>query len=205
MSRLVLITEGSVHAVQYFHNNGVFPSVILLDTLKFTRALPYMSKDDDILLVIQGLTDFTLAEVYALFKEFENNKETVRNITIMSNVHLGVIPYTYYLYEGDLFYGKVKRIERGKTYEMEEEQLDIEDVEKGKGKKKKSKENVVVPVEAMKNNAVMGAFKKYNSKKVKFLIYDKDDPFYKGKLIKYDMEHDLYNKLVDIELYEEES
>lgn len=198
MSRLVLITEGNVHTVQYFHNNGVYPSVIILDILKFTRALPYMSKDDDVLLVIQGLTDFTLAGIYSLFKEFENNKDTVKNITILSNVYLGVIPYTYYLYSGDLFYGKIKKVENGKVKELIEDNVDgIDDK-----KKKKSKGEEVIPVEQLKNNSVISRFKKYNYKKVKFIIYDKDEPFYGGKPIKYDYEHNLFNKLVDIDLFD---
>lgn len=199
MSRLVLITEGSVHTVQYFHNNGVYPSVIILDTLKFTRALPYMSKDDDILLVIQGLTDFTLAEIYALLREFDNNKETVKNITIMSNVYLGVIPYTYYLYEGDLFYGKIKKVENGKIKAIEE----VEDtvLVDGKKKNKRDKKELEIKAENLKNNSVISAFKKYNYKKVKFIIYDKDSPFYGSKPIKYDYEHELFNRLVDVELF----
>lgn len=202
MSRLVLIAEGSVHTVQYFHNNGVFPSVVVLDTQKFTRALPYMSKEDDILLVIHGLTDFTLAEVYALLKEFENNKDSVGKITIMSNVYLGVIPYTYYLYTGDLFYGSVKRVEHGKVYNVEEEELDIDVGDKRKNKKHRDKSEI--PMDERKNNSVIEPFKKYNCKKVKFLIYDKDVPFYKGKALSYNAEDDLFNKLVDIELFEEE-
>ena len=52
-------------------------------------------------------------------KDLDEYKEKLGKITILSNVHLGVVPYVYYLYEGDLFYGSIKRVERGKGRDLQ--------------------------------------------------------------------------------------
>ena len=63
--------------IEYFHHNGVFPAAAILSPMKFKQVAPYLTKDDEILIVIKGLTDFKLSEVYQLFKDLTTTLKTV--------------------------------------------------------------------------------------------------------------------------------
>ena len=54
MDRLIVICEGGVHTVEYLHRNGVYPGAMLIEPGKFQEISPYLTKDDDILLLIKG-------------------------------------------------------------------------------------------------------------------------------------------------------
>lgn len=165
MERLVLICEGGAHTVEYFHNNKVFPGAVVFDALKFREMAPYLGKEDEILVVIKGLTDFTLAEVYSLLDDIATNKEKVKDITILSNINLGKVQFNYFLYVGDLFYGALKEVLDGKVHDFST------DEEAQKGKRKKGKDKLEKPKDALAENTVMGRYKKYSRNEVRFQIY----------------------------------
>ena len=167
MDRLIVICEGGVHTIEYLHKNGVFPASMVIEPMKFQEMSPYLTKDDDILLIIKGLTDFTMSNIYALISKFKEYESKYKRVTILTNVPLGSIPYEYYLYSGDLFYGDVKKISNNKEYPLDENG-NVEEVKKGFsfGKKK------VVEVKQAKN-PITFQFKKYNDKKTKLMIYGK--------------------------------
>ena len=190
--------------IEYFHHNAVFPAAAILSPMKFKQVAPYLTKDDEILIVIKGLTDFKLSEVYQLFKDLDEYKEKLGKITILSNVHLGVVPYVYYLYEGDLFYGSLKRVERGKVRDLTAEELgDFSDIDNPKKTKKPKPVDVKeVPPELLKNNTVMAGFKKYNYRKIKLIIYGRDADVNKSDDNVSQKYVDLMSKIVAVNLYE---
>lgn len=120
MYGLIVICEGGAHTVEYLHNNGVFPGAVVLEPNKFKEMVPYLSSEDEILLIIKGLTDFTMVDIYSLLSKFEEHNEKVKSITILSNIMLGVIPYDYYYYKNDLFYGDVWRVSDNRLYDIDD-------------------------------------------------------------------------------------
>ena len=144
---LIVISEGGVHTLEYLHRNGVFPHVYVLKPSYFEEVIPYLSENDTILFIINGLTDFTLSEVYNFLNTLKGVKDDVKNIVVMSNIYLGVnFDFDYYLYQGDLFYSKVKEVKGGKI---------VEEKDKSKTKNKKEKEVV--------KNEIMFSFKEFDN------------------------------------------
>ena len=155
--RLTVVTEGGAHSFEYFVNNGVLPSSILFSAVKFKEVAPYLSSDDVILVVIKGLTDFSLAEVYGLIDDLEIVRSKVAEITIVSNVDLGYIESPYYLYKGDLFYGKMTEMSKGKKVVPPKQKSDTSE-KSGK----KSSTGVKNSVEPLAINTVMSRYKVFN-------------------------------------------
>lgn len=109
---LILVTEGNLDSIKYFMENGVYPDTVLSNILDLKEKIPYFTEKDHILVVIKGFSDFTLKELYLAIEEIEKIKKYLGSFIIMSNVELGI--ENYYLYKGDLFYGKIEEIKSKK-------------------------------------------------------------------------------------------
>jgi hypothetical protein len=188
MDRLIVICEGGVHTVEYLQRNGVFPAAMVLEPKKFQDMSPYLTKDDDILLIISGLTDFTMSDIYNLLSKFKEYENRFKRVTILTNIPLGVIPYDYYLYSGDLFYGSVIKVSNNKKYELDSN--GNVDTQKKSFFSKKS--DVVVE----NKNPITFQFKKYNDRKVKLMIYGKRDKEIVETISHYEYEDKI--KVVDL-------
>ena len=188
MDRLIVICEGGVHTVEYLPRNGVFPAAMVLEPKKFQDMSPYLTKDDDILLIISGLTDFTMSDIYNLLSKFKEYENRFKRVTILTNIPLGVIPYDYYLYSGDLFYGSVIKVSNNKKYELDSNG-NVETQKKSFFSKKSE--------EVVENkNPITFQFKKYNDRKVKLMIYGKRDKEIVETISHYEYEDKI--KVVDL-------
>lgn len=167
MERLIVICEGGLHTVEYLQRNGVYPAAMVVEPAKFQDMSPYLTKDDDVLLIIKGLTDFTMASVYGLLNKFKEYESKINNVTILTNIPLGNIDFDYYLYEGDIFYGSVQKVSGKKKFDID---INGEIIDKTQ---KKSFFNRKQVVKAVDRNPIMFSFKKYNNKKIKIMIYGK--------------------------------
>lgn len=189
MERLIVICEGGLHTVEYLQRNGVYPAAMVIEPSKFQDMSPYLSKDDDILLIIKGLTDFTMASVYGLLNKFKEYQEKYKRVTIMTNIPLGNVDFDYYLYEGDIFYGNVQLVSGKKKVDIDVNG-GLMDVQK-KGLFSKGG-----PVKAVDFNPIMYQYRRYNNKRVKLMIYGKvamNDPVVTSS---YDYEEKV--KVVDL-------
>lgn len=177
LERLILVAEGGVHTLEYITSNGVIPNKALLDITKFGDILPYIEVCDDILLIINGLTDFTLADIYGFLNICKNNKNKIGRLTVLSNVMLGTIDTEYYFYTGDLFYGGVSRVVRGKIVRDETLEEVSEDTKKSgafsifRKNKSQLQENTG---DNRSKNTVAFRYKVYNCRNVKVQIYGKE-------------------------------
>lgn len=198
-TRLVLICEGGAHTVEYFHRNKVYPAVIVMETSKFREMSPYLTKNDEILVVIKGLTDFTMAGIYSLLNDLEEARDRLHDVTIMSNVDLGKISTPYYLYSGDLFYGTVKKVMNGKIYEIDGNAESSSTPSKGLKLKKKEKasEHKKKEVNTPSINVVISRYKKYNKRDIKFTIYGTNE---KEVQSMYE-EDEIAKKVVNVNLF----
>ena len=188
MDRLIVICEGGVHTVEYLQRNGVFPAAMVLEPKKFQDMSPYLTKDDDILLIISGLTDFTMSDIYNLLSKFKEYENRFKRVTILTNIPLGVIPYDYYLYSGDLFYGSVIKVSNNKKYELDSNG-NVETQKKSFFSKRSE--------EVVENkNPITFQFKKYNDRKVKLMIYGKRDKEIVETISHYEYEDKI--KVVDL-------
>lgn len=167
MDRLIVICEGGVHTVEYLHRNGVFPSAMVIEPNKFQEMSPYLTKDDDVLLIIKGLTDFTMSSIYGLMAKFKEYESKYKRVTILTNIPLGAVPYEYYLYSGDLFHGEVKKVINKKIFDLDSNG-NVKEVQKKLSFSKKKKET-----DENSKNPIIHQFKKYNDKKTKIMIYGK--------------------------------
>jgi hypothetical protein len=197
--RLILITEGAAHTVEYFHKHKVYPNSVVFEATKYREMSPYLTKDDEVLVVIKGLTDFTMSEIYALLNDLEESEEKLRSVTVLSNVDLGKISSSYYLYSGDLFYGTVKEVINGKVYDIvPASDEESKDTKKGKkSKKDKQATQTEKPVEVMSVNSVLLPYKQYNKKDVQFKVYGSNK---KIALPSHALDN-LTSKLVNIDLF----
>ena len=166
MERLIVICEGGIHTVDYLQKNGVFPAAMVIEPSKFQDMSPYLSEDDEILLIIKGLTDFTMASIYALLNKFKEYQNKYKKVTILTNIPLGNVDFEYYLYEGDIFYGAVQRVNGKKKVDLDIYGEVFEPQRKFSFTKQRQ-------IKAENVNPIMHQFKKYNNKKVKLMIYGK--------------------------------
>ena len=161
---------------------------MVLEPKKFQDMSPYLTKDDDILLIISGLTDFTMSDIYNLLSKFKEYENRFKRVTILTNIPLGVIPYDYYLYSGDLFYGSVIKVSNNKKYELDSNG-NVETQKKSFFSKKSE--------EVVENkNPITFQFKKYNDRKVKLMIYGKRDKEIVETISHYEYEDKI--KVVDL-------
>lgn len=185
MDRLILVCDGGIHTLEYIHKHKIYPGIVIFDITKFQEIIPYLNKDDEILLIIKGLTDFTMVDIYTLMNRFNENEEKIKGITILSNINLGVIPYKYYFYEGDLFFGEVKLIDNEQEFQLDIEGNILED------KRKFRKAN-----EKLNYNPIAHKFRKYKDYKVKSVFYGGK----KGDLVK-PKEDGILKSIILVDLY----
>lgn len=200
---LIVITEGGAHTIEYLHRNGVYPGAVVLNAYQFKEMLPYLSSTDEVLLIINGLTDFKLSEVYALLRDLEEASDRLSKITIVSNTNLGVVSVDYYLYSGDLFYGVMTPVIGGVLSKSDEKTgVDAKSKSKSKRNKNKSKEsntdeNTGISHVTNLMNTVMGRYKKYGSNSSKFSIYGSE-----RRSREIDSNQDSYlDKVVSVDLF----
>lgn len=194
---LILVSEGQVHTIEYMHKNKVYPKTVVFDCTKFKELAPYLSKNDEVLVVINGATDFSLAMIYALLRDLENVEDKVSSIRVMSNVDLGKIDTPYYLYKGDLFYGEVVEIRKGKVVPKEDiEEQQKKGILKGIIGKKQKQQGQLSDTKNYEVNEVMQNYLKYN-KNVKLMIHGITKK--ETKVIK----DEFINKLIEIDLFKQ--
>lgn len=181
---LIVISEGGIHMLEYLHRNGVFPHFYVMKPSYFEELVPYLSDKDNILFIIKGLTDFTLAEIYNFLKTLKGIENDVKGVTVISNVHLGEnFDFDYYLYEGDLFYGDVKQVIGGKIIDNKET----------KGKVKNVKEQKTV-------NPVLAEYKVFNNNTN---IKIKGKPFVFEEIRLTEVDSSLIEKIHQIDFFKE--
>lgn len=156
---LCVICEGGIHTAEYLYRNGVIPSKVVLNLESFKEALPTFTGEVEFLCIIRGMIDFTYAGFYALMRDYYAMKGSYENFTVISNLELGNVDFPYYLYSGDLFYGSVVEVFKGKRTPVVAEG-DSKKTAKKKGGKKSSSS-----VEDMIINPVMSRFKVYTGSK----------------------------------------
>jgi len=163
--RLIVICEGQAHMIEYLHTNGVYPDMVILDAIKVKELAPYLLETDEILLIIKGLTDFTMSEVYMLLSDLQDFWKSVKSVNVFSNVYIGKVPFKYYMYSGDLFYGDVSEVEDGKI----KEKVKVKSVQADKGKK--SVEKGAISEDTSNKNTFIKTYKKYGNRGVKLQIF----------------------------------
>lgn len=198
---LTIITEGGRHMIAYLLANNVKADTFILETVKFQEFLPYTTKDDKILLIIKGLTDFTMVEIYNIVNKILEVEEAKKNLVIMSNIDLGKIQVPYYLYSGDLFYGNVELVDGGKKYKLDTQGQIRKDTESGNIFDKIARKQVdEINKNKTRINPIMSKFTKFDTKR----------PLKKGRMYIYDAvkhpeipykEPDEFNKIVAVDLF----
>lgn len=186
--RLLVVTEGGLPMVEYLERNDLHATQLFLSPSKFKELAPYLGENDEILVIIKGLTDFTMAEVYSLFKDLELCQLKVKSINIFSNVLLGKVNLLYYLYEGDLFYPReLKQVRKMKVYDIDTLKEDEQEVESKGQKAKKSKQKQIEEDKPVLNRHLEGySIYKHNKKEV---VVHQNAP-----KIRRDFEDDIYFK-----------
>ncbi|HBG5344062.1 TPA: hypothetical protein KQG29_001426 [Clostridioides difficile] len=111
---LILLTEDGVVSTAYFIKNNVYPTMVFFDIMDLIERMPYLTQNDHILILIKGLCDFTKEEINLLCKYFDKIKDNIGSFVILSNIELNI--NEYYLYQDDLFYGKIKEVKNRMSY-----------------------------------------------------------------------------------------
>lgn len=131
--RLILICDGNIHTVEYIVSHGLYPSALVFEPLMFQEMAPYLRETDDILLIVKGLTDFTLKDIYSLLSKFKEYEGKYNSVTVLSNMDLGYVENIYYKYSGDLFYSsELLYVDRKKYFNIDIEGNILENNKKKK-------------------------------------------------------------------------
>lgn len=198
---LTIITEGGRQMIAYLLSNNVKADTFILETVKFQEFLPYTTKDDKILLIVKGLTDFTMVEIYNIVNKILEVEEAKKNLVIMSNIDLGKIQVPYYLYSGDLFYGDVELVDSGKTYKLDAQ---------GQIRKDTESRNIFDKIARKQVDEINKHKTRINPIMAKFTKFDTKRPLKKGRMYIYDAvtqpdipykEPDEFNKIVAVDLF----
>ncbi|HBF1820701.1 TPA: hypothetical protein KNT04_002680 [Clostridioides difficile] len=111
---LILLTEDGVVSTAYFIKNNVYPTMVFFNIMDLIERMPYLTQNDHVLILIKGLCDFTKEEINLLCKYFDKIKDNIGSFVILSNIELNISEY--YLYQDDLFYGKIKEVKNRMSY-----------------------------------------------------------------------------------------
>lgn len=159
---LTVVCEGRHHMLEYLNRNGVYPSRAIFDSRKYREIAPYLKEEDEVLVIINGATDFSMSKIYGLLRDVEESMKKVRSIKIMSNIPLGGVKTKYVQYKGDLFYGEVEK-KNEEVIEVEEgEELGIRG--KIKNKLKAGRSSNVEKEACVKERGKFGIFVKKEEK-----------------------------------------
>ena len=163
LSNLMLIGEGGAPLLEYLLANGVHPTDAVFDVGSVQSLIPYLSAEDELLVIVHGLTDFTMASLHAMFDLLYQYVDVVSSLTVLSDVPLS-LKRGYFMYSGDLFFGSVwYHGEDGKDYLVEAGKPT--DVLLSKASRKQLSD-----MEAA-GNTVMHKFMVYNNDKRKTMLH----------------------------------
>jgi hypothetical protein len=152
--------------------NKVVPSTCIFSLKELVAVYPSLTEEDDILLVIKGLTDFTLQDIYGIINLLTAPTSQVGRVTIVSNVDLGYIGVDYYFYVGDLFYGNLYKVVNGKRYELESTGK-----QKPNGKGKNKKDLTLETDDKFTKNRLFDRYKVYLGKDANMGFYENEVNF----------------------------
>jgi hypothetical protein len=113
-----LICEGGIHTVAYFHGHNVYPDKVIFDTRKVRDYVPYFDAEDDILILIHGLIQWSMSEVFALMHDV-SGAVNFKSLRVLSDIDFKKTPIPYEKYSGDLFTATTKeKNSKGKIVEV---------------------------------------------------------------------------------------
>lgn len=115
---LYVITE-SVQSIEYLNNNDIFPDSYMLFPESVKEVTPYLCEDDYVLVLIQGLTDWTLLRARTLIADLHDSALEPEKLIVISNTDLGVLNYDYIWAEGDPLHGKLINVDAKGKYSSE--------------------------------------------------------------------------------------
>lgn len=113
---LYLLTDNGVQTIEYFINNGIYPNKYALHTESIREVAPYLSKEDTIVVLTQGLINWTFLRLNNLLSDIFDVKGLIKDVKVYSTIELPIknYEYPYTLVKGDLFYGEFIDIDNGK-------------------------------------------------------------------------------------------
>lgn len=113
---LYVLTDNDIYSILYLCQNGVYPDKYALKYDGIREDMPFLSEDDEIVIITQGLINWTYVNLFLLVKELSNVK--LKSFRVFSTIELPM-EYDYILVQGDLFNGTyidVKKKKWGKPY-----------------------------------------------------------------------------------------
>lgn len=107
---LYVITE-SIQSIEYLNNNGIYPDSYMVSPESIKEVTPYLCEDDYVLVLIQGLTDWTLLRASSLLSDLHESALEKSKLIVISNTDLGVLKHEYIWAKGDPVYGTFVNID----------------------------------------------------------------------------------------------
>ena len=109
---LYVMTDGGDFSILYMYQNGVYPDKYGTKPESLKEILPFIGEKDEMVVITQGLTDWSFVKLYNLVKELM--KVEFATFRVFSTIELATKDFDYTLVQGDLFYGKYTDIKKGK-------------------------------------------------------------------------------------------
>lgn len=181
---LTIATEGGRHMIAYLLANGVKADTYVLEPVKLKQFVPYINNNSHLLLIIKGLTDFTIADIYNMIEYIGQGGVPLENVNILSNIDLGDIGISYYFYTGDLFWGDVFLVDKNKkrhkltvdgkiAKELDKEKTFIDKIAKKEVEREQSKQK-----KRTRHNPIMHKYTRFTVDrelpKDRMYIYDRE-------------------------------
>lgn len=109
---LYVMTDSGVFSIIYLYQNGLYADKFCTKPESIKDDMPFISDNDEMIIISQGLIDWNYMKLYNLIKEM--NKLPFGSLRVFSTIELPMKEFDYILVQGDLFHGKYIDIKKGK-------------------------------------------------------------------------------------------
>ena len=109
---LYVLTDSGIFNILYLCQNGVFPDKFGTKPESIKDDEPFLSEEDEIVIITQGLIDWDFIKLFRLVGDMTGIK--LKSFRVFSNIELPLKDFDYTLVQGDLFYGKYIDIKKGR-------------------------------------------------------------------------------------------
>lgn len=113
---LYFITDSDVHSVVYLLQNHIYPDKYALETESFKELAPFVTPDDEVIVLVQGFVRWTMVRLTQLIELLE--QANIKGYTVYSTIEIN-IKTKYTKVDGDLVFGTYKDFDGekwGKSY-----------------------------------------------------------------------------------------
>ena len=95
-----LICDGGKHTIAHLWKRGIYPDKVIFSEFYLKDEAPYLTEEDDVLILVHGLTDLTQTFVHKAISILQNTKA---NLLLLTDVPFENVTIPIESYRSDIF------------------------------------------------------------------------------------------------------